>query len=116
MSALHPRNPVAQFRQLHLKSARKDRKPAPRLRIEILVVEMKRWRVAFPFPLITAPEPEEAVDPETHLRDGIAGEMRSDELEGFERTMLVPDRGALDRVQHVVRHQVVFVRLFARGR
>ena len=52
-----------QFGKFAIKSTGKDRETAQGFGIEVLIVEMKAGGIAFPLPLIAAPEPEEPLGP-----------------------------------------------------
>src|SRR5688500_9285245 len=54
---------LAHLRQLAPEAARQNREAAPGLGIEVLVVEVEGRREAFAFPLVAAPQREEASDP-----------------------------------------------------
>jgi hypothetical protein len=56
-----------QLLKLAFEPARQNREPAPGLWVEVLVVQVERRRVAFSFPLIATPEPEEPLDPQAEL-------------------------------------------------
>src|SRR4051812_23793698 len=53
----------AKLRELALEVARHDREPAPRARIDVAIVEVERRCQPLALPLVTAPQPEEPVDP-----------------------------------------------------
>jgi len=86
-------------------------KPTPRSRIDVAVVEVEARREALALPLVPAPQPEEPLDPHGELRGGAIGEPRQQLLEHLDRRVLVADRGVLDRLEQVVRHEVGLVGL-----
>src|SRR3990172_10366054 len=99
--------------ELALESAREDREAAPGLRVQVLVVEVEGGRVALPLPLVAGEEREEALDPRRELRCRRRREEGAHLAVHVHRQELVADGGPLDRVEDVVRHEVLLVRLSA---
>src|SRR5690606_21527427 len=102
--------------ELALEPAREDWKPAPRLGIQVGVVDVKRRRVALTLPLIAAPEAKKPLYPSRQLARLVAGEVTTHQAEYFGGHALIADGGALDGVEHVVGHQVRLVGLPRRRR
>jgi hypothetical protein len=69
--------------------------------------------ISFALPLIAAPEPEEAVDPQSDLGFLVIWEFALHAVEDLDWRLFVADRGFFNRIQNEIRHQVVFVRLLA---
>jgi len=101
----------AQLRELSLESPREDRKAAPGFGVEVFVIEVQRWGIALAFPLVTAPQPEEPLDPDGQLLRVILLPICAESLPHFDGHLLVADRSAFDRVEHWVRHKVALVGL-----
>ena len=68
LSMLMVFNVLAQLQQFALVTAGENRKAAPGFGIEVLIVEVKRGGVAFPFPLVSAPQPEKPLYPDHQLK------------------------------------------------
>src|SRR3954471_20327681 len=74
-----------QFRKFASKAAGEDREPAPCFRIEILVVDMERWGIPLPLPLIATPKLKKPLHPSGKLSTLISGEFHGDRIKHFLR-------------------------------
>ena len=72
---------------------------------------MKRGGVALALPLVARPQSEEPLDPLAKLPAIELRELRLNQVEHLQRYVLVTDRRSFDCVEHIVRHQIVFVGL-----
>src|SRR4029079_18874495 len=115
----HPTFPTFELRsrslaerfEFPLEAAVEDREAAPGFGVEVFIIKMERRRVPLALPLVAAPEGEEAFDPRGELLRVVLGELRADGFPDFDGHELVADRGALDRVEEAVGHEVAFVGL-----
>jgi hypothetical protein len=73
---------------------------------------VERRREPLALPLVDAPQPEEPLDPRRELERPVLRVARLQHLQHLERRVLVADRGVLDGLEEVVRHQVGLVGLF----
>ncbi len=101
----------AEFGEFELEAAAEDGEAAPCFGVEVGVVDVEAWGVAFAFPLIAAPEGEETFDPCGELGGGVLGEVELHEFPDIERGLFVADGGAFDGVEERVGHEIVLVGL-----
>ena len=76
---------------------------------------MERRSIAFPLPLIATPQSKETLDPLLQLRVARFWKINFQMSENLQRHQFVANGMALDLIQHVVRHQIVFVGLLLIG-
>ncbi len=93
------------------KSAAEDGPAAPGFGVEVLIVEVEAGGIAFAFPLVAAPEGEEAAGPAEAVGGGVLWETGCQQADDFGGRLVIPDGGAFDEVEDVVGHEVIFVGL-----
>src|SRR5688572_12921306 len=116
MSAAARSPSVTDLGELAPESSRQDREAAPRLWVQVLVVEVKRRRIALALPLVAAEQGEEPRNPLAEQRGRILREPPGDLRQDVARDELVPDGQALDDVEDGERHEIALRRLLAVGR
>ena len=76
-----------------------------------MIIYMKGYRVSFPLPLIATPELVEFFSPVDELFFVVLRVGRADNLKCRLRPFFITNRSALQSVENLVRHEVIFVGL-----